>query len=56
VFLGVVPGIIGCEQALEAVKVLTGIGECSSGYLRIFDFLNNDQYKVKLKTNPKISG
>jgi adenylyltransferase/sulfurtransferase len=51
--LGVVPGIIGCEQALEAVKVLTGIGECSSGYLRIFDFLNNDQYKVKLKTNPQ---
>jgi len=51
--LGVVPGIIGCEQAMEAVKVLTGIGECSSGYLRIFDFLNNDQYKVKLKTKPE---
>ncbi|HEX8460317.1 MAG TPA: HesA/MoeB/ThiF family protein [Segetibacter sp.] len=47
--LGVVPGIIGCEQAMEAVKVLTGIGECSSGYVRIFDFLNNDQYKIQLK-------
>jgi molybdopterin/thiamine biosynthesis adenylyltransferase/rhodanese-related sulfurtransferase len=47
--LGVVPGIIGCEQALEVVKVITGFGKCASGYLRIFDFLNNDQYKVKLK-------
>jgi molybdopterin/thiamine biosynthesis adenylyltransferase/rhodanese-related sulfurtransferase len=47
--LGVVPGIIGCQQALEAVKVITGIGKIASGFLRIFDFLNNDQYEVKLK-------
>jgi adenylyltransferase/sulfurtransferase len=51
--LGVVPGIIGCQQALEAVKVITGIGKTASGYLRIFDFLNNDQYDVKLKANPE---
>jgi molybdopterin/thiamine biosynthesis adenylyltransferase/rhodanese-related sulfurtransferase len=51
--LGVVPGIIGCQQALEAVKVITGIGKTASGYLRIFDFLNNDQYQVKLKAKPQ---
>lgn len=50
--LGVVPGIIGCQQALEAVKVITGVGKVASGYLRIFDFLNNDQYEVKLKAKP----
>lgn len=51
--LGVVPGVIGCQQALEAVKVITGIGKTASGYLRIFDFLNNDQYEVKLKAKPE---
>lgn len=51
--LGVVPGIIGCQQALEAVKVITGIGKTASGYLRIFDFLNNDQYEVRLKAKPE---
>jgi len=51
--LGVVPGIIGCYQGLEAVKVITGIGKNSSGYLQIFDFLQNDQYQVKLKLKPE---
>jgi adenylyltransferase/sulfurtransferase len=51
--LGVVPGIIGCQQALEAIKVLTGIGKTASGVLRIFDLLNNDQYEVKLKAKPE---
>ncbi|OKS85340.1 HesA/MoeB/ThiF family protein [Mucilaginibacter polytrichastri] len=47
--LGVTPGIIGCQQALQAIKVLTGIGETLSGYLQIFDFERDDQYKIKLK-------
>ncbi|WP_066829535.1 HesA/MoeB/ThiF family protein [Rufibacter ruber] len=47
--LGVVPGLIGCHQALEAVKVITGIAAPLSGYLLMFDFLNQSQYKVKLK-------
>jgi molybdopterin/thiamine biosynthesis adenylyltransferase/rhodanese-related sulfurtransferase len=50
--LGVVPGIIGTHQALEAVKVITGIGKTASGYLRIFDLLNNHQYEIKLKAKP----
>lgn len=47
--LGITPGIIGCQQALQAVKVITGVGKTLSGYLQIFDLLNDDQYKIKLK-------
>jgi molybdopterin/thiamine biosynthesis adenylyltransferase/rhodanese-related sulfurtransferase len=51
--LGVVPGIVGCQQALQVVKVVTGVGQTLSGYLQIFDFLQDDQYKVKLKAKPE---
>lgn len=51
--LGVVPGIVGSLQALEAVKVITGIGRTLSGTLKIIDFLNGEEYKVKLKAKPE---
>jgi sulfur-carrier protein adenylyltransferase/sulfurtransferase len=51
--LGVVPGIVGCQQALQVVKVITGVGKTLSGYLQIFDFLQDEQYKIKLKTRPE---
>jgi molybdopterin/thiamine biosynthesis adenylyltransferase/rhodanese-related sulfurtransferase len=51
--LGIVPGIVGSQQALQAVKVITGVGQTLSGYLQIFDFLQDEQYKMKLKTNPQ---
>lgn len=51
--LGVVPGIVGSLQALEAVKVITGIGRTLSGTLKIIDFLSGDEYKVKLKAKPE---
>ncbi len=51
--LGVVPGIIGMQQALQAVKVITGVGQTLSGYLQIHDFLSDEQYNVKLKVNPE---
>ena len=37
--IGVLPGIIGCLQANEAIKVITGIGETLSGKLYVFDAL-----------------
>lgn len=51
--LGVVPGIIGTLQALEAVKILTGIGEVLSGKLLLFDGLGQQSTKIGFKLNPK---
>ena len=38
--LGVLPGIVGTFQALEAIKVLSGIGETSRGKMVYFDSLS----------------
>lgn len=38
--LGVLPGIIGSLQALEVVKVITGLGEVLNGRIFIFDGLH----------------
>ncbi|HXB95360.1 MAG TPA: molybdopterin-synthase adenylyltransferase MoeB [Puia sp.] len=38
--LGVLPGIIGSLQALEVIKVITGVGETLSSRFYIFDALN----------------
>ncbi|MER3376315.1 MAG: HesA/MoeB/ThiF family protein [Allomuricauda sp.] len=51
--LGVIPGIIGTFQALEAIKVLTEIGEVLSGKLLLFDGLSQQSTKIGFKLNPK---
>lgn len=51
--LGIIPGIIGNLQALEAVKVITGIGEVLSGKLLIFDGLAQSYQKIKFKLQPE---
>jgi sulfur-carrier protein adenylyltransferase/sulfurtransferase len=38
--LGILPGIIGSLQALEVIKVITGIGETLSGKFYLFDALS----------------
>lgn len=50
--LGVLPGIIGSLQALEVIKVITGIGDIMSGRLYIFDALNFESRTFKVKRNP----
>lgn len=47
--LGIIPGIIGNLQALEAIKVITEVGEVLSGKLLIFDGLNQSYQKIKFK-------
>eukprot|EP00192_Tetraselmis_astigmatica_P003976 CAMPEP_0117658236 /NCGR_PEP_ID=MMETSP0804-20121206/5758_1 /TAXON_ID=1074897 /ORGANISM="Tetraselmis astigmatica, Strain CCMP880" /LENGTH=465 /DNA_ID=CAMNT_0005464747 /DNA_START=57 /DNA_END=1454 /DNA_ORIENTATION=- len=47
--LGVVPGIIGTLQALEAVKVISGKGEPLSKRLLVFDALQGSFRQVKLR-------
>lgn len=50
--LGVLPGIIGSLQALEVIKVITGVGETLSGRFFIFDALNFENRTFKIKRNP----
>jgi adenylyltransferase/sulfurtransferase len=51
--LGVVTGIIGSLQALEAVKVITGLGKTVSGRLIAFDALNSEFSDLELRSDPE---
>lgn len=50
--LGVLPGIIGCMQASEVIKVITGAGEVLAGKLFLFDALNFSTRTIKVKKDP----
>lgn len=47
--LGVLPGIIGCMQALEVLKVILGAGDGLSGRLVLFDALAFKTREIPLK-------
>ena len=49
---GVLPGIIGSIQAVEAIKLVVGVGEPLVGKLLLFDALGMDFTTVKLKWDP----
>ena len=51
--LGVIPGIIGNLQALETVKIITGIGTPLSGKLLIFNGLEQTYHKFNIITQPE---
>src|SRR5690606_7954345 len=50
--LGVLPGIVGSMQALEVIKVITGIGEPLSGKLCAFDALSFELRTFRVTKNP----
>ncbi|AFC24750.1 molybdopterin-synthase adenylyltransferase MoeB [Saprospira grandis] len=50
--LGVLPGIIGSLQALEVIKVITGVGEPLVGRLYLFDALTFSHRTLKIRKNP----
>lgn len=50
--LGVLPGIIGTMQALEAMKLILGIGEPLIGRMLIFDGLSMEFRELKLRKDP----
>ena len=50
--LGVLPGIIGCVQALETIKLILGKGEPLIGRLLVFDALAMSFRELKLRKNP----
>ena len=51
--LGVLPGIIGVMQAIEAIKLIIGIGEPLIGRLVHFDALKLKFREFKLRRDPK---
>jgi len=51
--LGILPGIIGNLQALETVKLLTGVGEVLSGKLLLFDAFSNGLRKIRFAARPE---
>jgi adenylyltransferase/sulfurtransferase len=50
--LGVLPGVIGVLQAIEALKLLLGIGDPLIGRLLVFDALGMDFRELRLRKDP----
>lgn len=51
--LGTTPGVIGCLEATEAIKVITGVGKPSIGKLIIYDGENMSFHEVCIVRNPQ---
>jgi len=50
--LGAVTGVMGTLQATEVIKEITGIGRSMSGWLLIWNALDAEFRKIKLKKDP----
>jgi molybdopterin/thiamine biosynthesis adenylyltransferase len=50
--LGVLPGIIGSIQAMEAIKVLLGLGDTLAGRLLAYDALEESFRTFKVPRDP----
>jgi adenylyltransferase/sulfurtransferase len=50
--LGVLPGVIGCIQATETIKLIVGAGEPLIGRFLIFDALRMKFRELKLRKDP----
>lgn len=50
--LGVLPGVIGCIQATEAIKLLTGIGRPLAGRVLLYNALDMSFREVTLLADP----
>ena len=53
--MGVMPGLIGLLQATEAIKLITGIGECLDGRLLVVDALTMRFRELTLRPDPSRS-
>ncbi|HUC36402.1 MAG TPA: molybdopterin-synthase adenylyltransferase MoeB [Acidimicrobiales bacterium] len=51
--LGVLPGIVGSIQAVEAIKVILGIGETLAGRLLAYDALEETFRTFKVRRDPQ---
>ena len=46
-------GVIGCLQAMEAIKFITGAGELLTGKLLMYDALRNEFHTVNIRKDLK---
>lgn len=46
--IGAMAGVIGCLQAMEAVKYLTGAGELLTGHILVYNALDNEFRKIRI--------
>ena len=51
--LGAAPGIIGCLQAMEAIKYILGIGRLLTNRLLVFDGFSMKFREIKVSPDPK---
>ena len=51
--LGILPGVIGCIQATETIKLILGVGEPLIGRLLHYDALNMTFKTFKIRRDPK---
>jgi molybdopterin/thiamine biosynthesis adenylyltransferase len=51
--LGVLPGIVGSIQAMEAIKVILGLGETLTGRLLTYDAMDESFRTFKLNRDPE---
>ncbi len=45
-------GVIGAMQAMEAIKLLAGIGESLSGKLQVFDAMSAEWRSIAVRKDP----
>ena len=50
--MGVLPGIIGSLQAVEAIKLILGIGEPLIGRVLQYDALSGEFREFRIKASP----
>ena len=50
--LGILPGVVGCLQATETVKIILGAGNTLKGRLLLYDALNMKFRELKLRRDP----
>jgi len=46
--IGVLPGVVGCLQATEVIKLITGLGEPLAGQLLMYDALTGTSETVRI--------
>ena len=54
--LGVLPGLVGCVQALETIKIILGVGKPLIGRMVYFDTLSMELRIHKLRKDPQLPG